>query len=58
MDAENMILASDAAIPILHERVIQGESAVVKNALRDPRERTLIDSQTQLVAGEHTTAAQ
>jgi peptide/nickel transport system substrate-binding protein len=53
-----MILASDAAIPILHERVIQGESAVVKNALRDPRERTLIDSQTQLVAGEHTTAAQ
>lgn len=58
MDAENMILASDAAIPMLHERVIQGESAALKNALRDPRERTLIDSQTQLVAGEQTTAAQ
>lgn len=58
MDAENMILASDAAIPMLHERVIQGESAALKNALRDPRERTLINSQTQLVAGEKTTAAQ
>ncbi|MGM8876768.1 ABC transporter substrate-binding protein [Enterobacter hormaechei subsp. steigerwaltii] len=58
MDAENMILASDAAIPMLHERVIQGENAALKNALRDPRERTLINSQTQLVAGEQTASAQ
>ncbi|MFS2223206.1 ABC transporter substrate-binding protein [Pantoea sp. B65] len=58
MDAENLILASDAAIPMLHERVIQGESAALKNALRDPRERTLINSQTQLVTSEQNTASQ
>lgn len=46
MHAENLILASDAAIPMLHERVIQGESASLKGALRDPRERTLIDAGT------------
>lgn len=50
MAAENLILASDAAIPMLHERVIQGESATLKNAQRDPRERMLVDSQTQRVA--------
>ncbi|MBJ7220315.1 MULTISPECIES: ABC transporter substrate-binding protein [unclassified Brenneria] len=48
MRAENLILASDAAIPMLHERVIQGESAAVTNALRDPRERTLINSATRI----------
>lgn len=58
MDAENLILASDAAIPMLHERVIQGESAVLKNALRDPRERMLVDSQTQLVSADQNTVAQ
>ncbi|MEQ9878492.1 ABC transporter substrate-binding protein [Pectobacterium aroidearum] len=51
MQAENLILASDAAIPMLHERVIQGESAQVKDALRDPRERTLINAATHIVAG-------
>lgn len=50
MQAENLILASDAAIPMLHERVIQGESAQVKDALRDPRERTLINAATHIVA--------
>ncbi|MBS0848310.1 ABC transporter substrate-binding protein [Citrobacter sp. JGM124] len=48
MDAENLILASDAVIPMLHERVIQGERAQLKHALRDPRERTLIDNKTEL----------
>ncbi|MHC3490507.1 ABC transporter substrate-binding protein [Pectobacterium brasiliense] len=51
MQAENLILASDAAIPMLHERVIQGESAQVKDALRDPRERTLINAATHIVTG-------
>ncbi|UYA59764.1 ABC transporter, substrate-binding protein (cluster 5, nickel/peptides/opines) [Pectobacterium sp. F1-1] len=50
MQAENLILASDAAIPMLHERVIQGESAQVKDALRDPRERTLINTATHIIA--------
>ncbi|WP_323660072.1 ABC transporter substrate-binding protein [Pectobacterium versatile] len=48
MQAENLILASDAAIPMLHERVIQGESAQIKDALRDPRERTLINAATHI----------
>ncbi|MGQ5289347.1 ABC transporter substrate-binding protein [Pectobacterium actinidiae] len=48
MQAENLILASDTAIPMLHERVIQGESAQVKDALRDPRERTLINAATHI----------
>ncbi|RLM22292.1 ABC transporter substrate-binding protein [Brenneria alni] len=47
MRAENLILASDAAIPMLHERVIQGESAQIQGALRDPRERALINASTK-----------
>ncbi|WP_122096864.1 ABC transporter substrate-binding protein [Rahnella sp. Larv3_ips] len=47
MQAENLILATDAAIPMLHERVIQGEAADVRGAVRDPRERTLINAATQ-----------
>lgn len=46
MHAENLILATDAAIPMLHERVIQGESAGLRNAVRDPRERMLINAAT------------
>ncbi|WP_047607171.1 ABC transporter substrate-binding protein [Rahnella aquatilis] len=49
MLAENLILATDAAIPMLHERVIQGESAEIRDAVRDPRERTLINAATQRV---------
>lgn len=48
MAAEKLILASNAAIPMLHERVIQGESPAVRDAERDPRERRLITSQTHL----------
>jgi peptide/nickel transport system substrate-binding protein len=52
MLAEAGILATDAAIPLLHERVIQGESAGVVDAARDPRERILITTNTHLaVAG-------
>ncbi|PWC14499.1 ABC transporter substrate-binding protein [Brenneria corticis] len=54
MRAENLILASDAAIPLLHERVIQGESARVKDALRDPRERALINNATRIDAAAKT----
>lgn len=46
MAAERAILRTDAAIPLLHERVIQGEAAGMTGALRDPRERALIDGKT------------
>lgn len=42
MAAENKILATHAAIPLLHERVIQGEAANMRHAARDPRERVLV----------------
>ncbi|MGB4778939.1 ABC transporter substrate-binding protein [Microbacterium sp.] len=42
MRAEAAILSRHAAIPMLHERVIQGEAAGVSGVDRDPRERTLI----------------
>ncbi|MFT4219723.1 MAG: ABC transporter substrate-binding protein [Microbacterium sp.] len=42
MAAEAAILSRNAAIPMLHERVIQGEAAGVSGVDRDPRERTLI----------------
>jgi peptide/nickel transport system substrate-binding protein len=44
--AESLILARDAAIPLLHERVIQGESGRVRDVARDPRERTLVTNKT------------
>ena len=44
--AEAAILKTDAAVPMLHERVIQGEATDVVGALRDPRERELIDEHT------------
>ncbi|GAB3566839.1 ABC transporter substrate-binding protein [Arthrobacter alkaliphilus] len=44
--AEALILSKDAAVPLLHERVIQGESARIRNVERDPRERSLITSKT------------
>ncbi|WP_415971707.1 ABC transporter substrate-binding protein [Rhodococcus sp. 077-4] len=46
LDAEKLILDKDAAVPLLHERVIQGESEGVTGVARDPRERTLITNQT------------
>jgi peptide/nickel transport system substrate-binding protein len=50
MAAEAEVLATDAAIPLLHERVIQGESARVADAARDPRERILVTAGTSLDA--------
>ena len=46
MEAEAAVLAEDAAIPMLHERVIQGEQDGVEGAARDPRERELITAET------------
>ena len=46
--AEAEILSRDAAIPMLHERVIQGEAAGVEGAARDPRERTLVTGDTRV----------
>ena len=46
--AEAAILATGAAVPMLHERVIQGEAAGVSGAVRDPRERVLITEHTTL----------
>ena len=52
MLAEASVLATDAAIPLLHERVIQGESPRVADAARDPRERILITANTHLRSAE------
>lgn len=48
LQAERLILETDAAVPMLHERVIQGEQADVSDAARDPRERILITSDTRV----------
>ena len=48
LQAEKLILEADAAVPMLHERVIQGEQTDVQDAARDPRERTLITADTQV----------
>ena len=48
IEVESKILEQYAAVPLLHERVIQGESAKVKNAVRDPRERRLINQFTEV----------
>ncbi|MGO2317490.1 MAG: ABC transporter substrate-binding protein [Vibrio toranzoniae] len=45
---EQKILNDFAAIPLLHERVIQGESERVSNVVRDPSERRLVDQTTQV----------
>jgi len=50
MLAEAQVLATDAAIPLLHERVIQGEARGVSDAARDPRERVLVTAQTSFDA--------
>lgn len=42
LEAERLVLEADAGIPMLHERVVQGESARVAGAARDPRERLLV----------------
>lgn len=44
--AEQSIIATHAAIPLLHERVLQGEQVDTHGAFRDPRERQLIGLDT------------
>ncbi|MEU0028354.1 ABC transporter substrate-binding protein [Streptomyces sp. NPDC006335] len=44
--AEAAVLAQDAAVPLLHERVIQGDAAGVVGAAHDPRERKLVTADT------------
>ena len=46
LEAEATILATGAAVPMLHERVIQGEGTDVRDAARDPRERLLVTAGT------------
>jgi peptide/nickel transport system substrate-binding protein len=46
MAAEKLIIDTHAAVPMLHERVIQGEAAGLKNAARDSRERMLVTAAT------------
>lgn len=44
MDTEATILSSDVVVPLLHERVLQGEATGVSGVERDPRERELVDA--------------
>ncbi|GAA2151321.1 ABC transporter substrate-binding protein [Glycomyces lechevalierae] len=46
--AETAILNADAAIPLLHERVIQGDAAGVTGSIKDPRERELVGPETRV----------
>ncbi|SBS33356.1 Nickel-binding periplasmic protein precursor [Marinomonas aquimarina] len=48
IDAEQAILNDYAAVPMLHERVIQGETGRVSNVVRDPSERRLINQFTEV----------
>ncbi|MEU9063476.1 ABC transporter substrate-binding protein [Streptomyces sp. NPDC048430] len=48
VDAEAAVLATDAAVPLLHERVIQGDAADVVGAAHDPRERELVTLDTHV----------
>ncbi|MGW7054674.1 ABC transporter substrate-binding protein [Streptomyces sp. NPDC054887] len=44
--AETAILNTDAAIPMLHERVVQGDAEGVVASAKDPRERLLVTAGT------------
>ncbi|MFI2634628.1 ABC transporter substrate-binding protein [Streptomyces collinus] len=46
--AEAAVLGTDAAVPMLHERVIQGDAAGVTGAAHDPRERELVTADTHV----------
>jgi peptide/nickel transport system substrate-binding protein len=46
MRAEAEILRTDAVVPLVHERVVQGIADGVEGVLLDPRERSLIDLST------------
>ncbi|MBV7700165.1 ABC transporter substrate-binding protein [Streptomyces sp. TRM70350] len=48
MRAEAEILSTDAVVPLVHEKVVQGISPDVEGVLLDPRERSLVDINTRL----------
>lgn len=48
MRAEAEILRTDAVVPLVHEKVLQGIAADVEGVLLDPRERSLVDIDTHL----------
>ncbi|MEU4394160.1 ABC transporter substrate-binding protein [Kribbella sp. NPDC023855] len=48
LQAEAAILRTDAAVPLLHERVIQGDAPELLNSAKDSRERMLVTAETQL----------
>ncbi|SMD27130.1 ABC transporter substrate-binding protein [Kibdelosporangium aridum] len=48
MLAEAEILRTNAVIPLVHEKVVQGISTNVEGVLLDPRERSLINLDTRL----------
>ncbi|WP_328874806.1 ABC transporter substrate-binding protein [Streptomyces sp. NBC_00287] len=48
MAAEAEILRTDAVVPLVHEKVVQGIATDVEGVLLDPRERSLIDLDTHL----------
>ncbi|MFE9028413.1 ABC transporter substrate-binding protein [Streptomyces iakyrus] len=48
MKAEAGILRTDAVVPLVHERVVQGVAADVEGVVLDPRERSLVDLDTHL----------
>ncbi|MEU6139675.1 ABC transporter substrate-binding protein [Streptomyces sp. NPDC047081] len=48
MAAEAEILRTDAVVPLVHEKVVQGVATDVEGVLLDPRERSLVDVDTHL----------
>ncbi|WP_228004925.1 ABC transporter substrate-binding protein [Amycolatopsis sp. YIM 10] len=48
MRAEAEILRTDAVVPLVHEKVVQGVGTGVEGVLLDPRERSLINLDTHL----------
>jgi peptide/nickel transport system substrate-binding protein len=46
MRAEAEILRTDAVVPLVHEKVVQGISSRVEGVLLDPRERSLVNVDT------------
>lgn len=46
MDAEAAVLQLDAAIPLVHDRVVQGEAGTFTGIERDPLERVLVTEHT------------
>ncbi|WP_215453702.1 ABC transporter substrate-binding protein [Streptomyces sp. ATCC 21386] len=47
MNAEAAILGTDAAVPLVHQRIITGVGASVRGVILDPYERTLVGTGTR-----------